>query len=79
MASVSVDVDVDLEDFDLDDLLDEISDRYIYNKSEIDDWALELLNTEDKNRDLSIIDKIKIDLLLNNLEKIKLSDLENLI
>ena len=81
MASVTV--DVDLDDFDLDELLDEIEDRYGYdrNKQEIDDWAKDLFDVERFNNNvrLSLLDTMKIDLLMRNLDKIKLNDLENLI
>jgi hypothetical protein len=81
MARVTV--DVDLDDFDLDELLDEIEDRYGYdrNKQEIDDWAKDLFEIERLNNNvrLSLLDTMKIDLLMRNLDKIKLNDLENLI
>ncbi len=81
MASVTV--DVDLDDFDLDELLDEIEDRYGYdrNKQEIDDWAKDLFDVERLNNNvrLSLLDTMKIDLLMRNLDRIKLNDLENLI
>ena len=81
MASVTV--DVDLDDFDLDELLDEIEDRYGYdrNKQEIDDWAKDLFDVERLNNNvrLSLLDTMKIDLLMRNLDKIKLNDLESLI
>jgi hypothetical protein len=81
MASVTV--DVSLDDFDLDELLDEIEDRYGYdrNKQEIDDWAKDLFDVERFNNNvrLSLLDTMKIDLLMRNLDKIKLNDLENLI
>lgn len=81
MARVTV--DVDLDDFDLDELLDEVEDRYGYdrNKQEIDDWAKDLFDVERFNNNvrLSLLDTMKIDLLMRNLDKIKLNDLENLI
>jgi hypothetical protein len=81
MARVTV--DVDLDDFDLDELLDEIEDRYGYdrNKQEINDWAKDLFEIERLNNNvrLSLLDTMKIDLLMRNLDKIKLNDLENLI
>lgn len=81
MARVTV--YVDLDDFDLDELLDEIEDRYGYdrNKQEIDDWAKDLFEIERLNNNvrLSLLDTMKIDLLMRNLDKIKLNDLENLI
>lgn len=80
MASISVDVDVNLEDFDLDDILDELDDRYKYSddsRREIDDWLNQFSKFPLKTT--TILDEIKIDFLRNNLDKIKLSDLENLI
>lgn len=81
MARVTV--YVDLDDFDLDELLDEVEDRYGYdrNKQEIDDWAKDLFDVERFNNNvrLSLLDTMKIDLLMRNLDKIKLNDLENLI
>lgn len=81
MASITV--DVSLDDFDLDELLEEIEDRYGYdmNKDEIEDWAKDLFEIErfNNNVSLSILDTMKIDLLMRNLDKIKLNDLENLI
>lgn len=49
MASVTV--DVSLEDFDLDALLEEVEDRYSYDmdKQEIEDWAKDLLKINLKN------------------------------
>jgi len=86
MASVTV--DVDLDDFDLDELLDEIEDRYNsrYNskngkyKKHIEDWANDLFEIEPfTNITLSMLDQMKIDFLMQHIDKIKLNDLENLI
>jgi hypothetical protein len=83
MASVTV--DVSLDDFDLDELLEEVEDRYnSYHgrfKHEIEDWAKDLFEIERLNNNvrLSLLDTMKIDLLMRNLDKIKLNDLENLI
>jgi hypothetical protein len=79
MASVTV--DVSLDDFDLDELLEEVEDRYGYdmNKEQIEDWAKDLFEIERLNIRLSMLDQMKIDLLMRNLDKIKLNDLENLI
>ena len=81
MASVTV--DVSLDDFDLDELLEEIEDRYGYgrNKQEIDDWAKDLFEIERLNNKvrLSLLDTMKIDLLINNINKITLNDLEKLL
>ncbi len=83
MASVTV--DVSLDDFDLDEILDEIDDRYnAYHgrfKQEIEDWAKDLFEIERLNNNvkLSLLDTMKIDLLINNINKITLNDLEKLI
>jgi hypothetical protein len=89
MASITV--DVDLDDFDLDELLEEVEDRYnrykrnldkkYYSecKNQIDNWAIDLLSIEKNTRALSILDQMKIDLLMQNLNKITLNDLEKLI
>lgn len=79
MASITV--DVSLDDFDLDELLEEIQDRYYYpqNKVEIEQWGKDMFEVERFNVELSLIDQIKIDFLMHNLDKIKLNDLENLI
>jgi hypothetical protein len=82
MASITV--DVDLYDFDLDELLEEVEDRYNYKsgkyKQQIDDWGKDLFNIEGyNNARLSLLDQMKIDFLMHNLDKIKINDLENLI
>lgn len=87
MASISV--DVDLEDFDLDEILEELEDRYNRNgirgknnKTEIDDFIKRMkIDFEDvlPLENLSLLDKMKIDFLTQNLDKIKLQDLESLI
>ena len=81
MASITV--DVDLGDFDLDELLDEIINRSFYPlyKQDIEDWAKDMFDIDpfNENRKLSLLDQIKIDFLMDNLDKIKLNDLENLI
>ena len=81
MASVSV--NVSLDDFDLDDILEEIEDRYNYKKSrdkeQIEEWAKDLFEIERFDFKLSLLDQMKIDFLIRNLDKIKLNDLENLI
>ena len=76
-----VTVDVDLDEFDLDDLLDEVTDRYgnKRNQKEIDDWVEDALNLKHNPKNLSLLDQMKIDFLMNNLDEIKLNDLEKLI
>lgn len=81
MASITV--DVSLDDFDLDELLDEIEDRYNYesgrDKEEIEEWAKDLFEIERFDIKLSMLDQMKIDLLMQNINKITLNDLEKLI
>lgn len=86
MASISV--DVDLEDFELDEILDELEDRYnsYYrkekNQKEINAFIKRMkIDCEEENapKKMSIIDNIKVDFLLNNLHKITLNDLENIV
>jgi len=85
MASVTVDVslDVSLDDFDLDELLEEIEDRYNYknsrDKEQIEEWAKDLFEIERFDVRLSMLDQMKIDLLMQNINKITLNDLEKLI
>jgi hypothetical protein len=84
MATIRVDVDIDLDEFDLDDLLEEIEDRYNSkskkNKKEIEDWANDVFKIESfTNIRLSLLDQMKIDFLMHNLDKITLNNLENLI
>lgn len=78
-------VEVDLDEFDLDELLNEIDDRYISkycavrDKQQIEKWAKELFDIERFDISLSLLDQMKIDLLMNNLNKITLNDLEKLL
>ena len=93
MASkyVEVEVDVEIEEFDTDELLEEIEKRY--NKKggtgkaerEIIDAYISKMKIEYKGfpdlnvNKLSLLDKMKIDFVLNHLNQIKLDDLERLI
>jgi len=81
MATVSVDVDVNLEDFDTDDILDELKYRYKrdYDCRLIDEFMQNLRGQRNRPESISLLDQIKIDFVINNLDKIKLTDLENLI
>lgn len=78
-------VEVDLDDFNLNELLDEISDRYsskycaVKDKQNIEEWAKELFEIKRFNISLSLLDQMKIDLLMDNLNKITLNNLEKLI
>jgi hypothetical protein len=85
MASISI--DIDLSDFDLDEILEELEDRYNSsyrrqsNQKEINEFIkkMKIDSNEMDNLNLSIIDKIKIDFLMNNLNKITINNLEKLI
>lgn len=85
MASISV--DVDLDEFDLEEILDELEDRYNSyrnkekNQKQINEFIKRMkIDCEEENYiNLSLLDKMKIDFLMNNLDRIKLNDLENLI
>jgi len=85
MASISV--DIDLDDFDLNEILCELEDRYNSyrnkekNQKQINEFIKRMkIDCEEENSiNLSLLDKMKIDFLMNNLDRIKLNDLENLI
>ena len=76
----SITIDIDLDEFDTYELLEEIEDRHSYSRhrEEIDQWGKSFFGVEVNNK-LSLLDQMKIDFLICNLEKIKLNDLENLI
>ena len=86
MASISV--DVDLDDFDLDEILDELEDRYNSyrnkekNQKKINEFIKKMkIDCEEDStfQNKTLLDEMKIDFLNQNLDRIKLSDLENLI
>jgi hypothetical protein len=84
MASISI--DIDLTDFTLDEILEELEDRYNsyyrrqLNQKEINTFIkkMKIDCNEMDTLNLSIIDKIKIDYLMNNLSRISINDLENI-
>lgn len=78
MATITTEVDVDLDEFDLDELLEEVESRYWgSDKIIIDEWASSFTHIDIKN--LSLIDELKIDFLKNNIDKITLNELEKLV
>jgi hypothetical protein len=86
MANITVDVDIDLDEFDLDEILEELENRWnaFRNKKENREQIREFFIECDFSdlgpvSNLSLIDKMKIDFITKNLDKIKMSDLENLI
>ena len=82
MAYKTIEVEIDLDEFDTDELLDELECRT--NKDDvllINDFCEDHLKIEPdkRKRSTSLLDQMKIDLLLNNINKITLNDLENLL
>lgn len=73
-----VEVEVDLSDFDLDDLIDELEDRLSYktNKMAIEKFCRETLNIENNLPKGTLLDEIKIELIENNIHKFTLDELE---
>ena len=83
---MTVEVEVNLEDFDLDEILDEVESRFSSHYSKKKDkerivnfFKEEIVEEEFNETNYSIIDQIKLDFLLKNLDKISINDLENLI
>lgn len=81
MASVTVDVSID--EFDTDELLEELSDRYnskfdTHSKKEIEDW-LEDFKPDYGFELSSVIDKIKMEFIIENFSKLNLEDLQKLV
>ena len=86
MASITV--DVDLYDLDLDEILDELEDRYNSyrnkekNQKKINYFIRKMkIDCEEDSgfQNKTLLDEMKIDFFKKNLYRIKLSDLENLI
>ena len=82
MGYKTVEIEIDLDEFDTDELLDELESRT--NKSDvqlINDFCEDHLCVEPDKRkgSISLLDQMKIDLLMNNINKITLNDLEKLL
>lgn len=80
MATIRI--DVELDEFDLDEILEELEDRCNYNNSnrkQLIDWFRKYLKEIHIENNISIIHQQKIQFLTENLEKISLIDLENLV
>jgi len=73
MATISVDVDVYLDEFDTDDLIEELSSRRL-SKQEQDDLS-DALN-EGKKVSQSILDNVKMEIILNGFNTKTLQELE---
>lgn len=86
MASITVDVDIDLDDLEIDEILDAV--EYHWNRTRkqkdtrevITDFFKDLLDEDlPPTKKLSIIDEAKVAFLLENIESINIYDLENLV
>ena len=86
-----VNVEVELDDFDLHEILSEIKYRYEKsgirgksNKDVIDDFIKQLnpILSHDISSEVkvySLLDELKVDFVVKNFDKISLNDLENII
>lgn len=74
-----VEVEVDLDEFNLSEILDEINDRYDNNRGKDKARIDEFVNGFYTHENTSLLDEMKMDFLKRNLNKISLNDLENLI
>lgn len=86
MAYVTVEVDVEMDEFDLDEILDELENRWNCrrkkkeNREQITEFFNDLVLCDVVvAKNMSIVDSIKVDFIKNNLDKISINDLENLI
>ena len=73
-----VKVEVNLSNFDLDDLINELKNRLNYksNKMTIEKFCRETLNIENNLPKGTLLDEIKIELIENNIHKFTLDELE---
>lgn len=80
-----IEIDIDLDEFSLSDILEELEDRYNHknkkHKEAIDDWIKDLIdyNVIATHTNNTLLDQMKIDFFMNNIGKISLNDLENLV
>lgn len=76
--TVDVDVDFDLEDFDLIEILEEIDDRfqYVNNKKEIVSFFKDLIGEGSGIVTETVEDELKLNLLTQALKKYSLTELE---
>lgn len=84
-----IQVEVDLDEFDLDDLLEEIEHRYNKNgvrgksnKTQVDEFIKKMKIEIDEDlliKSPSLLDAIKVELFTKNIQKISVNDLEKLI
>ena len=80
-----INIEVDLDDFDLNELLDEVERRYdgyrssSSDKETIKEFCLDIVK---EGKDIyigSLTNEMKFDFLRENIDKIGLNDLENLL
>jgi hypothetical protein len=80
-----IEIDVDLDEFSLSEILEELEDRYNCkhkkDKAAIDEWIKDLIDYDiiTSHANTTLLDKMKIEFFMNNIGKINLSDLENLV
>lgn len=75
---MTVNVEVELSNFDTSDLIDELESRLEYkgNKTEILNFCRESLGIEHSIPQDSLLDSIKLELIENNIHKFTLDELE---
>lgn len=75
---MKVEVDVELDEFDTDDLIDELEDRYQYktNKAQIEKFCRKTLKIENSLPKGSLLYELKINLIENSIHKFTLDELE---
>lgn len=78
MATKNTEVDIDLDDFDLDELLEEVSDRYDYecNKKTISDFFKEMTGEDSEIPIETVEDELKLNLFKWAIKKYSLTELE---
>lgn len=79
MSKIAVDIEVDIDQFDTDDLVEELTNRNDFDKSDLK--KLKNIISEnsgefDNIKIESLTDKMKLELVINNFHKKSLSDFE---
>lgn len=77
-----INIDIDLDEFNTAELIEELDSRLKYNQiasKQINEWIKEIGTNVHKPINLSMLDEMKIDFLINNLHRISINDLENLL
>lgn len=79
-----IEVEIDLSDFELDDILEELEERYHFrhgkSKKAIDDFIKRMkIDAEPISPGFLLMDQMKIDFFMRNIDKITINELEELI